>query len=394
MRTIETILAEQRAVIATAEAEGRAYTDDEAAKYEALEAELKSVQRTEEIRARQAAYEAPNASLTAAVNVGTVKSDDTLDRAFTAYLRTGQANQDITELRAQTEGSPSGGGYTVPTTYLNRLTEVRKSFGGIQAVAETLNTDAGEPYRWASFDDTANTGELVAEGAAPTTSGADLTFGEVTLGAFRYTAPGAGNTPLEISQELLQDSQFDFGARIIDALGKRIERTLAVDLATGAGTTEPRGILNGTALTNKTVSYDHFIDAIYSVDPSYWDGAVWILNPLTVAAIEKLKDGANRPLINQSVDGINVARTSRTLLGFPVVVCPEVPAYAATGAVKWGVFGNVSEGYIVRRVNGVIVTVDPYTAANNAKVKYSMHVRADGNIKTPAPFRVLQGPAS
>lgn len=391
---IEELVAKLTAITDAATAEKRNLTDEELASYADLEAQIERARVTMDLQKRSAAFVTPNTSLAAVVNVGNTKQDDTLERAFTAYLRTGQANADLTELRAQTVGSPSGGGYSVPETFMPRIEEVRKLYGGIQSVAETYTSADGAPRRWTSLDDTGHSGVLVAETAAPTSGGADLTLGEVTLGAHRYTAPGAGNTPLEVSHELLQDSGFDLGEKVIDALAKRIERAIAVDLATGSGTDEPRGLLTGNPITNKTVSYDHFIDAIYSIDPSYWSDAVWVLNPLTVAAIEKLKDTANRPLINQSIDGINVARTSRTLLGFPVIVCPEVPAYAATGAVLWGAFGSISESYIVRRVSDVIVTVDPYTASNNAKVRYNMHVRADGNIKNVAPYRVLQGPAS
>ena len=392
MKTIEEILTEQRAIVDAAE--GRNLTDDEATRYEALEDELKATRRTEEIRARQSAYEAPNASIAAGVHVAASKADNTLERAFEAYLRTGHENADLQELRAQSVGTPSAGGFTVPETFVNKLVEVRKTFGGIQSVAETITTDSGERLRFPVLDDTANVGVLVDELTAPVSNGADLVFGEVELNAYSYAAPGDSNNPLRVSRELLQDSAFDIQSVIARKLGERVERAIALDLAKGTGTNEPKGLVNGTAKTNVTLTYDSLIDAIHSVDIAYRNDAVWLFSDATVAMIEKLKDEAERPLINTATDGINVARTSMTLLGYPVVVVNELDAYAATGSKKFGAFGSIREGYLVRRVNGAELIVNPYSAAASRAVEFTLHVRADATVQNTAAFRVLQSPAS
>lgn len=129
----------------------------------------------------------------ATVHVAAPKEDDTLERAFTAYLRTGQANADLTELRAQSEGTPSAGGYTVPDGFRTKIIDRMKAFGGIANVAETINTETGQSLEWPTVDDTANVGEIVAEGGT-FASGADLTFGTASLGAYTYTAGGLATT--------------------------------------------------------------------------------------------------------------------------------------------------------------------------------------------------------
>ena len=392
MKTIEELLADMQTI--TDAAETRSLTEDEVTRYEALETELKAAQKTQELRARQAAYVAPNASLAAGVHVATAKADNTLERAFDAYLRTGHENADLQELRAQSVGTPSAGGFTVPETFVNKLIEVRKTFGGIQSVAETITTDSGERLRFPVLDDTANTGVLVDELTAPASNGADLVFTEVELTAHRYTAPGDSNNPLRVSRELLQDSAFDVQSVIARKLGERVERAIALDLAKGTGTNEPKGIVNGTAKTNVTLTYDSLIDAIHSVDIAYRNDAVWLFSDATVAMIEKLKDEAERPLINTATDGINVARTSMTLLGYPVVVVNEFDAYAATGSKKFGAFGSIREGYLVRRVSGAELIVNPYSAAASGAVEFTLHVRADATVQNTAAFRVLQSPAS
>lgn len=374
-------------------AETRSLTDEEFASTQDLEAQLKRANETEQFRARHQAYVTPQTQ--AVVNVATPKADDTLERAFDAYVRTGHENADLQELRAQSVGTPSAGGYTVPETFLNKLVDVRKTFGGIQSVAEVLETATGEPIRYPTLNDTANTGVQVDELTAPSSGGADLVFGEVVLNSYRFVAPGAGNSPLRVSRELLQDSAVDIQATIARKLGERVERKLAAEFATGTGSDTPQGIITGgTALTNTTLTYDKLVDASHSVDAAYRDGAVWIISDTTLAALEKLKDLSDRPLLNAHNDGINVARTNRTLLGYPVIVDNAVANYAATGSVKWGVFGNISEGYIIRRVRGAELIVNPYTPANDGAVEFTLHVRADAAVQNPAAFRVLQSPAS
>jgi HK97 family phage major capsid protein len=163
VRTIEDVLADQRAIVTAAE--GRTLSDDEATRYEALEAEHRGVVRDAQIRARQAAYEAPS---TSALNVGAApREDDTLERAFSHYMRSGQPNADIVELRSQSVGTNTAGGYTVPVSMRNRITERLKAFGGVASRAEEISTSGGEALKWPTLDDTANSGVIAAEGTAP-----------------------------------------------------------------------------------------------------------------------------------------------------------------------------------------------------------------------------------
>lgn len=386
--TIEQIIAKLQEI--TAEGETRSLTTEEVTEYEALEGQLKAAQKTQELRSRTAAYIAPSTTLQAAVHVATPKADDAELRAFDHYVRTADAS----ELRAQSVGTPAAGGFTVPETFLQKLVDVRKSFGGIQSVAEVLNTERGEQIHYPVINDTANSGVQVDELTAPASGGADLVFSEVTLGSYRYAAPGAGNNPLRVSEELLLDSTYDVQGLVARKLGERIERTVASKFASGTGTDEPRGILNGTA-QSATPTYDSLVDAVHSVDVAYRDGAVFVLNDVTVALLEKLKDLDGRPLLNAHNDGINVGRSNQTLLGYPVVIDNSVPYYQASGLIPWAVFGNVREGFIIRRVTGATrLIVNPYTAANDGAVEYTLHVRVDSTIQNAHAFRVLTGPAS
>jgi HK97 family phage major capsid protein len=395
--TIEEILAKLQEI--TDAGETRSLTDEEVQSYEQLEGQLKAAQKTQELRSRQAAYMAPNATIAAAVNVGTVKADDTLERAFDNYVRTGQANQDITELRAQSVGTNSAGGYTVPDTLLNKITERLKAFGGVANVVETITTSTGEKLRWPTLDDTSNAGVIKAENTAPGSGGADLVFGEKTLGSFTYVAPGASNLPLKVSTELLQDSAFDIQALIVRKLTERIARKQASHWVNGAGTTEPVGLIGGTAVAANAFdaaapTYADLLNAVHQVDPAYRVSAVWTFNDFTLSLIEGIVDSNGRPLLNSAVDGINVGRANQTLLGYPVVIDQAWANYADAGTNKFGAFGDLSSSYIRRVVAGAELIVNPYSYANEGSIEYTLRMRADGVVQDANAFRVLQNEVS
>ena len=88
------------------------------------------------------------------MNVGAEKRDDTLERAFSSYLRTGKENADLVELRAQSEGTGTEGGFLVPDGFRDKLVERMKAFGGLAQVVENLSTSDGRNLPWPTIDDT------------------------------------------------------------------------------------------------------------------------------------------------------------------------------------------------------------------------------------------------
>ena len=396
MKTIEELLTEQRTLVDSAE--GRNLTPEEVETYETLEAELKSTQRSEEIRARQAAYEAPSSSLQAAVNVAAPREDDTLERAFDAYLRTGRPNSDITELRdGLTAGTNSAGGYTVPVTLLQKITDRKKAFGGVANAANVITTAAGEPLHWPSLDDTSNVGVIATESNAPASGGADMVFGQKTLGAYKYVAPGASQLPLRVSFELLQDSAFDIQDLVTRKLSQRIARAQAAHFVNGTGTTQPYGITTGTTATpiaGTTPTYAELVAIVHSVDPDYRDNAVWTFNDTTLSYLETMVDNNGRPLLNTSIDGIDVGRANARLLGYPIVIDQAWATSLNASSNKWGAFGDLNAGYVIRRVRDVTLIVNPYSRTNEGEVEYNMWARADAVPDDTYAYVVLTNDAS
>lgn len=393
MKTVEEILAAMQNIIDGAD--GRSLSDDEVTKYENLETELTKARKDAEIRARQNAYQTP---VNVGVHVGIPKSDNGLDLAFENYLRTGRPNQDIAQLRvnegpynAQSAGTDAAGGYMVPPGFRQKLVEVRKAFGGFAAAAEEYNTETGNTVEFPSLDDTANQGQITAENAA-VSGGADMTFGTVTLGAYKYTASGASNAPLKVSLELLQDSAFDVAGLVARVFGTRIARKQATDFVTGAGTTLPFGVIhNGltadSTITGATISYDQLLDLETLLDQEYEQNAQFLMNKATWLILRKLKDTAGRPLILENAESGMAQGVARFLLGYPVIIDQAVPSNAIN--TKFMALGDFREGYVIRRVQNLVVLVNPYSSAASGQVEYVGWERADGNIQNRKAYVIL-----
>jgi len=397
MRTIEEITAAMTALVDGAV--DRPLTDEEVTQYEGMETELQGVQRTQNIRQRNAAYNVVRTPAgVPSRGTGTQDGRTDLDRAFENYLRTGIPNQDISGLRvtnAQGEGGSAAGGYLVPNEFQRKLVEVRKAFGGFAANVETLNTTTGAPLEYPTIDDTSNEGDITAESAA-VASGADLTFGSVTLGAYKYTSAGAGsNLPLRVSVELLQDAAFDVEGLVARKLGQRIARKQASHWVTGTGVGQPKGIVAASLTADRdldtadTPDYEDLVEFQDLLDEEYDPNAKWLMEKATWTLLRLIVDLNGRPIIQSANEGIS-GRPERMLLGKPVIIDEAMPTLSSAADTFAIAYGDFREAYVLRRVSGLVVVVNPYTRAANGEVEFTAWERADGNIQNRTAYKILQ----
>lgn len=403
MKTIEEIQDELKAIVDVAETEGRDLSDDELALVALGEEELVAAQaRREKTDAIKARVAAGREKATPALHTVTKPAGDTIEDAFASYLRTGKENADISELRnAQSEGTPSEGGYLVPNGFRTKLVEKMKAYGGLAAVCDEIVTDTGNTLTWPTLDDTANTGEIVDEGGT-FSGGADLVFGEANLGAWSYMAGGASGVPLRISRELAQDNAFDIVGRVANALGTRMGRVQGPHLTNGTGVNQPKGItrgLTGAGMysgTSDALVYADFLTAIHAVDPAYRDGGNcrWAFNDTFLKACRGVLDTNGRPILDTSTASIAGTPGGASILGYPVTIDQGFTSPTATSAtVNFGVFGDLREGYIVRRVAAVELLVNPYSRMANRQIEYSAWARLDATQQNTAAYTALTGSA-
>jgi HK97 family phage major capsid protein len=395
MKTANEIMTAMQAVVDLAEAETRSMTEEEVQTYEALETELKSVNKTEELFARQAAYRSPIVGFPAVIKAAP-KGDEALEYAFTNYLRTGQVNQDIAQLYAQTVGSDAAGGYTVPSGFRQKLVEQQVAYGGLRNLAETISTGDGRPLEWPTNADQGGSvarADIAAEGAASAT-GADVAFGTLTIGAFKYTASGAGASPVKVSHELLQDSAFDVGGFVAKILGQRIARKIDYDIMNGSGTGAPQGLMYGTGGTieadiiSATGTYVALNNLVHALDPAYRQGASWIMNDTSMKMIENVVDSSGRSLLLPATTGYNVAQSVGTLLGYPVHLDQAAPTIDTNDVIGIA-FGRWNEAYLCRDVKDIQVLVNPYAAAGY--ITYDAWARFDGRIQNTWAYVTGEG---
>lgn len=407
--TVEEIIAALEAIVAEATAaapEGAEpeLTDEQAERYERLEAQLATRQRSDGIRERAASLRSVDQRQRVPAGQRATRDDETdLDRAFRHYMRTGQQNADIVELRAQSEGTGSEGGYLVPPGFRDRLIERMVAFGGLASDVDDFNTSQGNPISWPTMDDTSNLGEIVNEGGT-FSSGADVTLGTNGLTAYRYMAGGGSSTPLRVSVELAQDAAFDVEALVTRVLGTRIGRMQARHIARGTGVNEPLGLTTNRTVANggaielvadtAGITYDDLINFEHAVDPAYRESGQcrWAFNDRTMATVKKIKDSHGDPLWRPNTADMGTGTGGGTLNGYPVTIDNSFPdVVVADNTVNWGAFGNLREGYVVRRVRDVVVVVNPWTRAANGQIEYTAWARMDATQQDVYAYVCLTG---
>jgi HK97 family phage major capsid protein len=262
-------------------------------------ADIEKREKTEALDARFSEIDARTTVVDTRGNThaGDTGTADEYRETFQAYLRFGNARlnarqQDLMQAndfatRAQAVGSGAAGGFTVPQGFWDKVTETLKFYAMVREIAEVLTTDTGNPFPWATNDDTANIGELLGENTA--TVDLDLVFAQKTLGAYMFSSKN-----IKASRQFLQDSGVNPENFVAKKIGQRLGRIINQMFTTGTGTTQPQGFVTG-ATTGETapagntilVPYDSLINLQHSVDAAYRDSGncVFVMHDLSLAIV-------------------------------------------------------------------------------------------------------------
>lgn len=391
------LIEELQALLAAVESEERELTEEEAERADELNNKIEAAKARKEIQTRSQGFVKPTG---VAFHTADSRKDDTYDRAFDHYLRTGQTNSDLIQFRDQNVGTPADGGYLVPDGFRDKLVEVRKAFGGLAAEADSFSTSTGNPLEYPTLNDTTNVGGITPEATA-FVDGADLVFGTVSLGAYKFTSTGVGTTtPLRVSVELLQDSAFDVQSLVSRKLGERIARKEAAAWATGSGSGEPQGIAGSSITENfdtdvhDVVDYDDLLSMDAALDPAYEANAKWLMSKATWTVVRAILDGDNRPLIQANAEAGIGTRPGYSLLGYPVVIDQEMPDFPGAGDEHFIILGDLREAYAIRRVSDLVVVVNPWSRANEGQVEFVAYSRADGVVQNRSAYILMANTAS
>jgi HK97 family phage major capsid protein len=262
----------------------------------------------------------------------------------------------VAEFRAQST-TAAAGGYTVPTDLAAQVDKTMKMWGPMydEAICTVLNTASGNAIDFPTTDDTAVAVVQHAEAVALTDdASADAVLAKMTLNAFDYDTKW-----IQISMELLQDSNINIESFIGELLGERLARRVNVELTTGDGTGDPNGIVvasaaGKTAASTTAFTADEVIDLLHSVDPAYRASPKcrFMMHDTVLAAVRKLKDGNGQYIWSM---GDIRGGAPAALLGNPYSV-NQAMASAFTTGQKLILFGDFSK-YYVRKVGAPVIGV-------------------------------------
>jgi HK97 family phage major capsid protein len=293
------------------------------------------------------------------------------------------------EQRAQTAGTNSGGGFTVPVEVQSFLTRAMKAWGPMydEDICTVMTTASGASMPLPFTDDTAKVAAAQTEGATLTDDGSeDVVFSRPQLDAF-----SASTEWLRVSFELTQDSLFNMEQLLGELLGERLGRRANLWLTTGTGTGQPNGIITASTLGKTAASAtaftsDEIMDLLHSVDPAYRRSpkARFMMHDNILLAARKLKDGQGNYLWQM---GDVKTATPGTLLGYPYSVNQDMAGTQAAAA-RIMAFGDFSR-YFVRKVGepliGAIQDKDFWPGFGIAG-----YIRLDGELVDTASVKYLR----
>ena len=277
---------------------------------------------------------------------------DNMDADQRAVLKQG-----MTQFRAQTAGTTTAGGFTVPTTLKDEIIRSMLAWGPMYdpGLCTEINTSSGNPMKIPTVNDTTVTAGAHTEGTALTDDGGkDVTFGQKSLDAYAFDTEF-----VKWSWELDMDSIFSMEQLLGSLLGERLGRIANAQLTTGTGSSAPNGIVTASALgktaaSATAVTADEILDFVHSVDPAYRASpkARVMFNDSTLLALRKLKDGQSNYLITEAPDGSGRLRVGA--VSVPYSINQGMDSLAA--AKKVMTYGDFSK-YYVRKVGDPVIGV-------------------------------------
>ena len=368
-------------IVENAQKEGRSLNAEEKSKFDAMEADARSIKEQIDIIERTAEMKkelAANAEVREAAPKATRKG------AFEKYLRNGMGALNsnersmMAELRGtstQIAGTDSLGGFLVPQDFSNELDMATLFTGEVERLAKKLNTAGGALLDYPTINDTATDAGLTNEAAAVTVQ--DMTFANAQLSAYNYASQ------VRVSMQLLQDNAFDLNAFLAEAMGERIARATNAAFTTGTGSSQPQGIITGATLGNTAASAtaiaaDDILDLIHSIDPSYRNKPTFGLmaNDSVISVIRSLGLGSANdfPIFIPSM----TAGEPDKLFGFNLYYNNDMASAITTGQ-KTLLAADFSK-FVVRSAGGVQMVRLNERYMDELEVGFVSYARKDAKV--------------
>lgn len=326
-------LAALKALIEKAKAEERAMNQDEITSFEALETEIRELDKT--IAALEKTRELTESEPQAPVEEEKRSIEERDYEVFDALIRS-------EETRAG-ELTKGDNGAVIPTTIANKIIEKVVEICPIFRDSDRYNVKGtlSIPY----YDE--STSDITMEYADEFTDGESKTgkFKSINLTGF------LGRAISDVSISLINDSSFDVVGFVVRRMAESIARFIEKELLKGTPN-KIDGLSKGvqelkTAGANFTA--DEIIDLQELIPDAYQANAYFIMSRKTRTAVRKLKDGQGNYLLNKDAN----SRWGYTLFGHDVYTSANMDDVKAGATVMYygdytGLATKVSENINIK----------------------------------------------
>ncbi|MCZ8170827.1 MAG: phage major capsid protein [Brevundimonas sp.] len=306
------------------------------------------------------------------------------------YLRHGRE----AELKAVTGAVTADGGFAVPREIDVMIAAQLKAISPIRAIAQVVQVGTAGYRKLVTSGGTAS-GWVSETAARPETT--TPKFNEIVppMGEL-YANPAA-------SQAMLDDAAFNLEEWLASEIAMEFARAEGAAFVSGTGTNQPRGFLNApTAVTGdatrpfgtlqhvvsgNATGFDaspemKLIDLVHALKSGHRQGASFVMNSKTMAAVRKFK-AADGTFLWQP--GVLEGQPSR-LLGYPVVEAEDMPDVAANAFPI--AFGNFKAGYLIAERRATTILRDPFT--NKPYVNFYATKRIGGQVLDSDAIKLLR----
>lgn len=354
------LVEELRGIQTLAETEVRALNEEENAKFDQLEEEIRNIDAT---------IEKLNKEFKPMEGEKMEKNEKrSAEEMINDYIRTGQVSE---ELRALNGTGTASAGVTVPSMIGNEiLKEVTETSGVINECAKV------------TFKGTYSQVKRKETNAVNWTD----EFGVIAPSKAEYETIEFGSHKCSgldtISLEIVNQSQFNIMNEVRENLKEEFANKLESVIFKGTGEKQPKGVITEFgSLDEEQLSADHLIDMVHGIKGKYFAGAKWYMNRSQLAEVRKLKDNAGQLLFapTNTGDGLQNGFVG-TLLGKPVSITEMLD-----GEI---IFGNFKLGYKVKLDPTMAIQVLNERFADQGAIGIVGHLFVDGKVIDKNAFSI------
>lgn len=310
------------ALLETAKAEERAMAEDEVAKFDELENEIKDIDAT--IEREEKVNKMENKEIKNELSI-----EERESKLFVDHIR------NIIENRADANLTTSANGVIVPTTIAKKVIAKAYDMSSILKDATKYNTKGKISIPVYGADGANDIAMAYADEFEELESKAGK-FGSVDLD--NYLAGALA----KLSKSLVSNTDIDLENKVIELMAQAVARFEEREclIGTDGKVQGLRGVTLGVTAGSATVlTTDELIKLKNKVKKGFRKNAKWIMSNDTLTAIELLKDGDDKHVFRQDMNG----EFDGYLLGYPVEVSDNMPEIA-TGvvAIYFGDFSGLA----------------------------------------------------